>query len=72
MIRNIIFICFSCLYGGYVYLPLKYVFTGYFAKFRSIENIINPGFFIGGLLAYNFIKSCETNSSYIFKNYIKE
>ena len=57
MIRNIVFICFNCLYCGYIYIPLKYVFTGYFVKLKSFENIINPGFFIGGLLAYiNTIK----------------
>ena len=45
MIRNIVFICFSCLYGWYIYITLKYVFTGYFVKVKLIDYIINPGFF---------------------------
>jgi len=67
MIRNIVFICFSCLYCGYIYIPLKYVFTGYFVKLKSIENIINPGFFIGGLLAYKLIQSSDTSEGYLLK-----
>lgn len=55
MIRNIIFITFCSLCGGYIYFPLKYIFTGYFTNFITLENIINPGFVIGGLLAYKFI-----------------